>query len=403
MKSKYLSEPDYILFILTSVLIIIGIIFTYSLSIYIVQYNGYSQFHFFVRQLFIGIISILIMWVLAHTKPEKSLPFFGWILFVVFLFMMIIMPFMPNSIVPIIGGAKRWYRLPGFSLSAIEFFKIGFIYFLSWSFTRRVLFQTKNLTVKQEFILILPYFGLFILVIILVAFLQKDFGQIVLLGLVLFVLLILANISGKFFLIFITISMSIFAGLIIVAPHRIQRIQSWWSMVQDSVLTIMPNFLGKILRINEFPEPYQVAHSLNAIHNGGYFGKGIGEGSLKLGFLSDVHTDFVLAGITEELGLTGLCIIVFLYSLIIIRIYFIGFYSKNPMYYLFCIAMGSLIIFSFIINSFGISGIIPIKGMAVPFLSYGGSSLLSLSIAMGLVLSISRSSNMNKDATTATE
>ena len=144
------------------------------------------------------------------------------------------------------------------------------------------------------------------------------------------------------------------------------------------------------MRIKNLPEPYQVSHSLNAIHNGGFFGQGISLGDIKVGFLSEVHTDFVLAGITEEIGLFGLMALSSLIFLIIWRIFKISRRVENQIYHLFTLGIALMIIIAFLINSYGISGMIPIKGIAVPLLSYGGSSMLSMSISIGLVLSISR-------------
>jgi len=387
------KKPDYLLFLLASVAIIISIIFSYSLSVYTVLNYDYNQFHFFMRQLFVGSFSIVIMWFLSQMEPSKIIGKAGMTLFLLFFFIMAIMPFLPASMVTASGGANRWIRLPGFSLSPVEFFKIGFIYFLSWSFHRRVMDQPKKMKWKEEMILVLPYLGAFLLVVFIVAFMQKDFGQVVLMGGVLFILLMFANRSMKFFLSLGGVAIVGFVGLIIAAPHRILRIQSWWSMVQDSILSFMPEIVSDKLRIEDFPEPYQVSHSLNAIHNGGFTGTGLSEGSLKMGFLSEVHTDFVLAGITEEIGLIGLVCIVGLLFIIIWRIFRISRRITNPIYHLFTLGIGLMIIIAFLINSYGISGIIPIKGIAVPFLSYGGSSLLSVAISIGLVLSISREIN----------
>jgi len=387
------KKPDYILFILASLVITISIIFSYSLSVYTVINYDYNQFHFFIRQLFVGTTSIFIMWVLSQMEPSKIIGKMGMTMFILFFLIMAIMPFLPASMVTASGGANRWIRLPGLSLSPVEFFKIGFIYFLSWSFHRRVMDQPKKMKWKEEMILVLPYLGAFLLVVFIVAFMQKDFGQVVLMGGVLFILLMFANRSMKFFLSLGGVAILGFVGLIIAAPHRILRIQSWWSMVQDSILSFMPEIVSNKLRIENFPEPYQVSHSLNAIHNGGFTGAGLSEGSLKMGFLSEVHTDFVLAGITEEIGLIGLVCIVAMLFIIIWRIFRISRRIRNPIYHLFTLGIGLMIIIAFLINSYGISGIIPIKGIAVPFLSYGGSSLLSVSISIGLVLSISREIN----------
>jgi cell division protein FtsW len=227
----------------------------------------------------------------------------------------------------------------------------------------------------------------------MIAVLQKDLGQVVLLATILFIMLIFANRSWKVFASLIAVAIVGLMALILYFPHRIIRIKSWWSMIQDSVLSIMPDFVSTALRIKEFPEPYQVGHSLNAINNGGLTGVGLGNGSLKLGFLSEVHTDFDLAGISEEIGFIGLFFIVLILFGIIIRIFRTSRRIKDTKYHLFTIGIGLMISIAFLINSYGISGIIPIKGIAVPFLSYGGSSLLSVSIAIGLVLSISRDIN----------
>ncbi|MEA1915464.1 MAG: FtsW/RodA/SpoVE family cell cycle protein [Campylobacterota bacterium] len=390
ISSAVSTQPDYFLFILASMLIIVSIIFSYSLSVYTVEYYNYNQYHFFLRQSLVGFFSIVLMWTLAQFPPSMIVNKIGWALFLIFFFLMVLMPFLPSFMVTASGGANRWIRLPGFSLSPVEFFKIGFIYFLAWSFHRKVIEQPRKMTIKDEFLLLAPYFLAFLLVVFIVAFLQKDLGQVVLLGLILVVMMIFANRSFKIFLILGAVAVAGLFALIAAAPHRIVRIQSWWSMVQDGVLSVMPNFVSSALRIKEFPEPYQVGHSLNAMHNGGWLGQGLSQGNLKLGFLSEVHTDFVLAGITEEIGLVGFAVIISIFLLIIWRIFRISRRIDNALYHLFTLGIALMIIVAFLINSYGISGMIPIKGIAVPFLSYGGSSLLSVAISIGLVLSISR-------------
>jgi cell division protein FtsW len=161
--------------------------------------------------------------------------------------------------------------------------------------------------------------------------------------------------------------------------------------VQDSILSVLPFEQLQTLRVDvTAKEPYQISNSLNAIHNGGIFGQGLGNGQFKLGYLSEVHTDFILAGITEELGYIGLALVTLTILFIVFRIFKIASKVKNPMYYLFSIGVGLLISFAFILNAYGISGITPIKGIAVPFLSYGGSHIIAISIAIGMVLMISK-------------
>ena len=384
------NEADYPLFILVSLLIISSIIFSYSLTIYTVDFFGYDQFHFFLRQAGVGIVSIFIMWYFSMIDPDKLIKKVGMTLFIVFFILMILMPFLPASMVTESGGANRWIRLPGFSLSPVEFFKIGFIYFLSWSFHRKVIHRPKKIGLIEEVLLLSPYFLTFFVVVFIIAFLQKDLGQVVLLAVILVVLLIFANRSFKIFLALGTIAVVGMIGLILAAPHRIKRIHSWWAMVQDGILSVLPSWAEPYLRIDELPEPYQVSHSLNAIHNGGFFGQGVALGDIKVGFLSEVHTDFVLAGITEEVGLVGLMLFSTIMFLIIWRIFKISRRVDDTIYHLFTLGIALMIIIAFLINSYGISGMIPIKGIAVPLLSYGGSSMLSMAISIGLVLSISK-------------
>ncbi|MBK6548786.1 MAG: FtsW/RodA/SpoVE family cell cycle protein [Arcobacter sp.] len=384
-----LREPDYFLFILVSMLIIVSIVFSYSLTIYTVEFLGYGQFHYILRQGLVGIFCIYLMWWMARLNPNKIMHRTGMTLFGVGLFLMVIMPFLPASLVTASGGANRWIRLPGISLSPVEIFKIGFIYFLSWSFFRKVIHQPKK-GLFGDLLLLSPYFLVFIFIVFLIAVLQKDLGQVALLTAIMLTLIIFANRSLKIIFALILIAIVGMIVLIAAAPHRINRIHSWWSMVQDGILSVLPSTFEQYLRIKNLPEPYQVSHSLNAIHNGGFFGQGISFGDLKVGFLSEVHTDFVIAGITEEIGWLGIFVITTILMLIILRILAISRKVDSKIFHLFTTGIALMIIVAFLINGAGISGIIPIKGIAVPFLSYGGSSLITSSFAIGLVLSISR-------------
>ena len=384
-----LREPDYFLFILVSMLIIVSIVFSYSLTIYTVEFLGYGQFHYILRQGLVGIFCIYLMWWMSRLNPNKIMHRTGMTLFGVGLFLMVIMPFLPASLVTASGGANRWIRLPGISLSPVEIFKIGFIYFLSWSFFRKVIHQPKK-GLFGDLLLLSPYFLVFIFIVFLIAVLQKDLGQVALLTIIMLTLIIFANRSLKIIFALILIAIVGMIVLIAAAPHRINRIHSWWSMVQDGILSVLPSTFEQYLRIKNLPEPYQVSHSLNAIHNGGFFGQGISFGDLKVGFLSEVHTDFVIAGITEEIGWLGTFLITTILMLIILRILAISRKVDSKIFHLFTTGIALMIIVAFLINGAGISGIIPIKGIAVPFLSYGGSSLITSSFAIGLVLSISR-------------
>lgn len=379
---------DKTLFYLCATLITISIIFSLSLPVFTVLYYNYDVYHFFVRQLAVGVIAILIMWGLSQLNPDKAMPIIGFSIFFLCLFSMSIMHYLPSSMVTESGGARRWIRLPGFSLAPVEFFKIGFVYFLAWSFERRLDDNKKPLV--HELKLIVPYIGVFLLVVYLIAIMQNDLGQVVVLALTLAVMAFFAGTSFKFFSLGILGSLVVAVVAILTSEHRILRIKNWWGGIQDMVLSLFPESIASSLRIENASEGYQISHSLNAIKHGGLFGEGMGQGSFKLGYLSEVHTDFVLSGISEEVGVVGLVFITAIMYGLIFRIFKIASRNENKVYFLFSLGMGLLVVFSFLMNAYGITSITPIKGIAVPFLSYGGSSLLALSVGLGMVLMVSK-------------
>lgn len=380
---------DRQLFILTVLLIGISIIFSYSLSSYIVVLFGYSDFHFVLRQSAFGLLSIFIMWTLSQLNPDVWLKRLGLSLFIGSFVLMLAMPFMPASLVSEVGGAKRWIKVAGFSLAPVEFFKVGFVYFLAWSFSRK-LGHHGGMGLKQEFTRIAPYLVFFVFVMALIAVMQKDLGQVVVLSMALLFMLIFAGSSGKVFITLMGTALLFFLIFIFTAEHRIARIKSWWSLAQTQLQPFLPDLIYSKLHVESYSEPYQISHSLNAINNGGLFGSGLANGTFKLGFLSEVHTDFVLAGIAEEFGFVGVMLVTLVFLAILQRIFRIANRSRDEKSYLFSIGIGLVIAFTFLINAFGISGLTPIKGISVPFLSYGGSAMIAASVGVGMVLMASR-------------
>ena len=370
-------------------LLTLSLVMSYSLSVYTVVHFDYSDFHFFLRQSMFIFIGFTVMVILSKLNPDKWLVPVGLSLFILFFLLMIVMQFLPASFVHAVGGAKRWIRLGPISIAPVEFFKIGFIFFIAWSFSRKLLSKS-NMKFTEELRMYAPYLILFVFAVILIAVFQKDLGQVVVLGVTLMILFVFAGSSKKFFFSIVSLVFVAFIGLIFFAPHRIARIKSWWGTVQDSILSVLPFEAIQNLRVEAGKEPYQISNSLNAIHNGGFWGEGLGNGQFKLGYLSEVHTDFILAGITEELGFIGLVLVTLTILVIVFRIFKIASKVKNPMQYLFSVGVGLIISASFILNAYGISGITPIKGIAVPFLSYGGSHILASCIAIGMVLMISK-------------
>ena len=378
------------------VLLTLSLVMSYSLSVYTVLHFDYNDFHFFIRQSIFVFLGLIAMIVLSKMDPDTWFTRIGFTLFILFSLLMVVMQFLPANIVHAVGGAKRWIHIGPISLAPVEFFKIGFVFFIAWSFARKLLSKGK-MGFWEELRTYAPYLFLFVIAVVLIAIFQKDLGQVVVLGATLMVLFVFAGSSKKFFFSIISLVFSAFIGLIIFAPHRIARIKSWWGTVQDGILDFLPFEAVQNLRIEAGKEPYQISNSLNSIYNGGMWGEGLGNGQFKLGYLSEVHTDFILAGITEELGFVGLAVVTFTILLIVFRIFKIASKVQNPMYYLFSIGVGLLIAASFILNSYGISGITPIKGIAVPFLSYGGSHILAVCVAIGMVLMISKKVPRDKE------
>jgi len=385
---------DKALFIAVVTLFTISLIMSYSLTTFQTLYHHFDEMHFFIRQSVAVLIGIVIMVVLANQDPQRWFAKIGFTLFIVSFIAIIVMPFLPDTLTRDVLGAKRWIRLGVVNIAPVEFFKIGFAFFLSWSFSRTMIYKGK-MSFKDEFTIVFPYLTIFAISVIFIAILQKDLGQVVVLAAMLMILFTFAGRSIKLFSAMLTTGLIGFIILVRLAPHRMIRIKSWWSTVQDSFLSYFPDNIASRLRVDSVTEPYQIANSLNSIHNGGLYGQGLGNGQFKLGFLSEVHTDFVLAGLTEEFGILGLAVVSVLILFIVYRIFIIASSTHNPIYHLFSLGVGLLIIFAFLVNSYGISGLIPIKGIAVPFLSYGGSHILASSIAIGMVLMISKDRDKN--------
>jgi len=368
---------DKPLFGATVILLILGLIMSYSLSTYAVMQFHYADSHFFMRQFVAVSIGITLMIGLSKLNPDRWFKPIGIFLFLTFLIILFIMPFLSETLVRNVGGAKRWIHLGPMSITPVEFYKIGFVMFISWSLVRTRLPKGK-MGLNEEVKIFIPYVVILIISTLLIAVFQKDLGQTVVLSATLLILFLLVGSSFRFFSILVGIALTGIATLIIMAPHRIKRVKEWFLSLDNSANRL---------------ETYQISNSLDAIQHGGFWGQGLGNGQYKLGFLSEVNTDFVLAGIAEELGFITIFAITFIMLFIIFRIFKVAAKVENPTYYLFCVGVALLITFSFLINSFGISGITPIKGIAVPFLSYGGSQVIASSLSIGLVLMISKKIN----------
>ena len=378
-----MQKVDILLFIIVTILMIIGGVFSYSLPTFLEMRTNLSEFHFVIRYIGISFIGIFFMIVLSYLDPDKWFDKIGWFILITSAFLLVIMPFLPQSLAPTINGARRWINFGVLKLAPVEFFKIGMIFFLAWSFTRKMGNNTLKEELKQIFIyfVFLGFFWFFVIAY------QSDLGQVIVMIAIFILMLIVAG--GKFQTIGIISSIGaiLFIIAILIKPYRMERIKLWLNRMNQ---IFFPNSETHTSTISSG----QIQESLNAIYHGGVFGTGVGNGIFKLGFLSDVHTDFVLSGIAEESGIIGITLIIILITALIYRIFKISFRSENKKYQLFSFGIGSLIAIQFIFNALGVTSLIPLKGLTVPFLSYGGSSLLSLCIGIGMVLMISKKAKL---------
>jgi len=218
-----LQKTDSLIIIIVIFLMIIGAIFSYSLPLFLEMSNGWSFYHFLYRYLIFAISGIGIMYGLSKLDPDRAFDKIGWLIFFSSMFLLIILPILPSSLTPSIKGSHRWIHLGIVNIAPVEFFKIGVIFFLAWSFSRKV----GNMNLKQELIQIsyyiafLGFFWLFIIVY------QSDLGQVV---------VMLAIFTGMLFIAggkLQTIGIIIFSGAILfilailLAPYRFKRIKLW--------------------------------------------------------------------------------------------------------------------------------------------------------------------------------
>ena len=155
----------------------------------------------------------------------------------------------------------------------------------------------------------------------------------------------------------------------ILSPHQQARIDTFLHPFND------PTGTG-----------YQLTNALVSISHGGIFGNGLGNGVMKLGYLPEPHTDFIFAVVAEELGLIGVIFILLLYLVLVLKALWYAAVSEDMFYRLICVGVAIYITFQLFVNLGGISKLIPLTGVPLPLLSYGGSSFLSISIAIGLLI-----------------
>ena len=266
-----------------------------------------------------------------------------------------------------VNGSLRWLRLGPLNIQPSEFAKLSVVLFISSYLLRR---QKEVIDTIKGFIK--PLVVLAILAMLLL--LQPDLGSTVVIVVIMMGMLFIANARMISFVGIAVALLSVIILLIVTSPYRMARVFGFLDPWADP-----------------FGRSYQLTQSLMAFGRGGWFGEGLGNSVQKLEYLPEAHTDFIMAILAEELGFIGVSLVIILEFVLVYKAFTIGkkALEKNLIFSGY-VAIGIAIWFAFqtAVNIGAASGIAPTKGLTLPLISYGGSSLITIAIAVGLVLRI---------------
>lgn len=348
---------DYTLLLIVVLLVVIGLVILYSTSAYNGQVKFNDSFYYLKKQAFATVLGIVLMLFVAGMDYHiwQRLAVFGYLAAVAL--SVAVMLFGRE-----INGSKRWLALGPFSFQPSEFAKVALILFLADLVTKNVKKIGKMWTLCRIMFWILPIVGLVgasnlstaIIIlgigVILIFVASPKYAQFALMG-----------IAGACF-------MGIFLAL---ESYRLERLAIWRNP-------------------EKYEKGYQTLQGLYAIGSGGVFGVGIGNSVQKLGFVPEAQNDMIFSIICEELGLAGAGIIVFLFLLLIWRFFLIASGSRDLFGALIATGAMAHMMIQVILNIAVVTNTIPNTGITLPFISYGGTSVMFLLIEMGLVLSVSQ-------------
>ena len=351
---------DKVIFFLFISLIVLGIFFSLvSTSLIASSKFGTNNYYFFIRHLIYISLGLTLI-IFFSAIPESDIYKIGVIIFFIFFISLLLVPIFGIEI----KGSKRWLDIPIIPrFQPIEFLKPFLIIFLSMVIGSRF---TSNdyLKLFLSTLIVLPI--LFFLV------LQPDVGQTLLISCVWLCLVFVSGINLYLFNFLILASISLLGYLIIYLPK--------FSYIKYRIAA----FFDKKSSVN-----YQSEKATDAIIDGGFFGKGVGEGTLNTR-VPEAHTDYVISVISEEFGILIILFILFIFLLLIFKVFKKIPSEKNNINKLVLIGSILLIIFQVLIHIGVNIRFLPTTGMTLPFLSYGGSSILGSSILAGLILNFTK-------------
>ena len=351
---KYLrnwwSSVDRLNFILIISLGLTGLILSFSID----------EFFSMNKHTIFFVLSLIFLFILSqfNNKNIRRVSLFA---FMLLLILMIIIFFLDYEV----KGAKRWIQILNFTLQPSEIIKPVFVILSAWCIS-------KSIEDKKFY---LPILFIFFFLLLILIIMQPDLGMTVLISSTFFCQLFVAGLS--LFLVFLAFLFIVFISI-------------FSYFIFDHVQSRINSFLGGI----SGSDTYQIDLSIKAFQNGGLLGKGPGQGILKER-IPDANTDFIFAVAGEELGLI-FCLVIILIILSIIVRTLINVLKVEDTYKIIAIS-GLICSFGLqcLINIFSSLGLIPTKGMTLPFVSYGGSSMISISILFGFLLSLTNKKNEN--------
>jgi cell division protein FtsW len=320
-----------------------------------------TEFYYFKRHLFtmaIGSIALLAVYSLRPTFLKKiAVPL------LVFSFFLLLLVFLPHIGVSA-GGARRWIRLWPTMFQPSELVKFAMVIFLA-KYMASADYNTESFSSFVKPMLVMALFQVVFLK-------QPDFGATMSLGLLTFGMLYISGMRLRYLASVLVLAIPVIYKLV-MEPYRLRRITSFLDPWKD------PQGSG-----------FQLIQSFISIGSGGISGLGLGESKQKLSFLPASHTDFIFCLVGEELGLIGAVLVIALFLFLFLRGITIAGRSKDRFHYYLAYGMTMMLSLQALINFAVVTGMVPTKGLPLPFMSYGGSALLVNMAVIGLLLRISK-------------
>jgi cell division protein FtsW len=263
-----------------------------------------------------------------------------------------------------VNGARRWLHVSWFSIQPSELAKLGVVLYLAMYLAKPELRLHEWRTGFIPPVLVVGVISALIVI-------EPDFGSAVVMGTVMVGLLYLAGARYLHLLSLGLFLVPLMAGLVLRSPERMERLVSFWNPWVDAT-----------------GSGYQLVQSFVALQHGGLFGVGLAQGRQKLLYLPEGHTDFVLALVGEELGLIGTTALLVLFAVLVIKGFRVAAQARDVYGRYLALGITLLLGVQALMNAGVVSGLLPTKGLTLPFVSYGGSSLLTSMLAVGVLLSV---------------